>query len=205
MFDQGKFSICSRNLTLLEGNANCAHYFHVEKVYNIGAKMALLGRNLAIQGEVIGPKINGNKLGLSKLDFEVFNIFDIDATQYLNYSEVIHICTDLGLHHVPLLYIGQTSGLPLVIDDVVTTFGDVFIDINTEANKKRISDGLMTLDEANASVKKILGGLITMSNNLVYTQSNPAEGLVVKTNDTINARISFKVISQKFTLKHDKA
>lgn len=186
VFNQGEFSVCGRNFTWLEGNANSGHYFRTEKQYNVGEGMRTMGRNLGIQGEIIGPKVNGNKLELTALDFKVFNIFDIDTKEYLNYDEVTQICTTLGLKQVPLLYRGSAKDLQLTVEGgVVATIGELATDMDT-------------------NVKKILGGLINMSNELMYTKTSPAEGIVVKTDDNVDKRVSFKVISQKFTLKHDR-
>ncbi len=182
VFNAGKFSVCGRNFTWLEGNLNSGHYFHIEKKYKVGENMTALARNIGIQGEVIGPKVNGNKMNLTELDFEVFNIFDIDTKQYLDYDQVSQICATLKLKQVPLLYSGKTEDLPLIVDNVKTTFGALSVDME-------------------ANIKRILAGFIEMSNNLDYAKNIPAEGLVTKTNDN-GRRISFKVISNRFSLKH---
>lgn len=188
-FYNGKFSVCGRNFTWLEGNVNSSHYFHVEKIYDIKVKMETYGKNIALQGEIIGPKINGNKMGLTHIDYEVFNIYDIDSRKYLSYDEVTEVCNIFGIKQVPLLFRGPSCDLQLQIDSETVTFGDLSRDMNS-------------------NIKKILQGFLNMSNNLEYTTANyqttPAEGLVVKTNDNLSHRVSFKVISQKFTLKYDK-
>lgn len=186
VFNKGKFSVCGRNFTWLDENQNSKHYFSIEKEYDIGKKMMALGKNLAIQGEIVGPKINGNKLGKSKLEFVVFNIYDIDMHKYLNHDNVTEICINLDLKQVPLLYKGPATDLELNINGAPTMF-----------------DALATNMELN--VKIILGGLITMSNSLNYSPTSPAEGLVVKTDDANSTeRISFKVISQIYALKYNK-
>lgn len=193
VYTNGKFSVCGRNFTWLEGNQNSGHYFHVEKVYDIGNKMIALGRNLGIQGEVVGPKVGGNKLGLSSLDFRVFNIFDIDSKQYLMYDEVSQICAQLSLKQVPLLYIGRAEQLSLTVPEftvnntIATTFGELIASNSVDIN---------------VGVKCALAGFIDKSNKLMYSPNNPAEGLVVKTNDLKGPRISFKVISNVYSLKH---
>lgn len=59
--------------------------------------------NLAIQGEIIGPKVQGNKYGLDKLEFYVFDIYDVRNQKYLQPSVVRHLTKELGLKHVPVL------------------------------------------------------------------------------------------------------
>lgn len=68
--------------------------------------MQLLGKNLALQGEIIGPKINGNRHKVKENEYYVFNIFDIDLQSYLNYNDIINVTNKLGLKTVPLVYKG---------------------------------------------------------------------------------------------------
>lgn len=189
VFNKGNFNVCGRNYVWLKGHQNALNYFKIEELYNVKNKMESYGKNIAIQGELIGPKINGNKMGLKTLDFEVFNIFDIDSRKYLNYDDVTHICNLFQLKQVPLLFRGLSNDLELNIDD---------------SQKITIGELANNMDE---NIKKILAGLLEMTNNLNYDQTNgkttPAEGIVIKTNDDIS-RVSFKVISQVFTLKHNK-
>jgi RNA ligase (TIGR02306 family) len=69
--------------------------------YNIMNK--LQGRNLAIQGEICGPGIQGNRMGLKELELFVFNIFDLDDRKYLNYNDFVNMVEELGLQSVPVI------------------------------------------------------------------------------------------------------
>lgn len=189
MFKNGKFGICSRNFLLLEGNENSKNYFHIENKYSIKEKMTNLNKNIAIQGEIIGPKINGNKMELKQIDFEVFNIFDIDKREYMNYEEVIEICKRMELKHVPLLYLGNISNLEFNLENERFKFGELF------ENQENSND-------FEKNIKKALNGFIEMSNQLDYSKNLPAEGFVLKTNDLLQPKINFKVISNRFSLKY---
>jgi RNA ligase (TIGR02306 family) len=105
-FNENKFGICSRNYQLLTVQKGGEHYFLMEKKYDIENKMRELGKNIAIQGEIIGPKISGNRMKLSSLSFKVFNIYDIDTGSYLDYDQVISICAELNLEKVLEIYKG---------------------------------------------------------------------------------------------------
>ena len=61
------------------------------------------GRSLAIQGELVGPGIQGNKLLLKERQLYVFNIYDLDKMYYLPLFEKLEIVNILGLTHVPFL------------------------------------------------------------------------------------------------------
>lgn len=106
---QNQFMICGRNYVWDTVDSSCAHYFNIAAQYGLAEGMPALNRNLAIQGEICGPKINGNRLKLSQNRLSVFDIFDIDKQQYLSYDEMCAVCTTLGLTTVPLLYRGPAT------------------------------------------------------------------------------------------------
>jgi RNA ligase (TIGR02306 family) len=106
MYVDGIFSICNRNYTLTGPTSSSDHYFNIAKKYDLSSKMNILGKNIAIQGEIIGPKINCNRHNVKDIEFYVFNIFDIKQGLYLNYNETIAIINDLGLKTVKVVYNG---------------------------------------------------------------------------------------------------
>lgn len=92
-----QFKVCSRNLEVKEGeNA----FWFVANKYNLREKLTAFNKNLAIQGEVVGPKMNGNRLGLSALDLYIFNIKDLDTGIYYNHNQIVEFCKQFGLTHV---------------------------------------------------------------------------------------------------------
>jgi RNA ligase (TIGR02306 family) len=107
---QGKFGICSRNLEIDKSDKNVyytiAEKYHLEELleftYNV------LDRSLAIQGEIVGPGVNKNRLHLPELDFYIFDIYDIEKRQYLSpverrslYRALLTRCS--FLKHVPII------------------------------------------------------------------------------------------------------
>ena len=76
----------------------------VEK-YDIESKLRKLGRNIAIQGELIGDGIQSNKYNLNQSErrLYLFNIFDIDKFEYLGYEEFISIVNQLDMETVPFI------------------------------------------------------------------------------------------------------
>lgn len=95
----GDYHICSRNNSMKIDNQNV--YTAMFNKYNLMNK--LQGRNLAIQGEICGPGIQGNRMGLKELELFVFNIFDLDDRKYLNYNDFVNMVEDLGLQSVPVI------------------------------------------------------------------------------------------------------
>ena len=109
---------------------------------------------------MVGPKVNANRLRLSDYQFRVFNIWDIDNSFYLPWTEVENVCEELQLPTVPVVYRGPANKLELTVP------------------------AFLKLAEEQTYASNVLG-----------------EGIVVKTDDD-SRRLSFKVISNKYLLKH---
>ena len=101
------FSTCSRNLVLTEQNESNSHYFAIEKKYDLKSKMESLDTEIAIQGEIIGPKINSNRHCVVGIDFFVFNIFSIKENRYFSHDKIVEMVTRLKLKMVPVVYWGM--------------------------------------------------------------------------------------------------
>lgn len=87
------FGVCSRNLDLAETDANT--FWQVARELNLRDRMNALGRNLALQGELIGPGIQGNNDKISAPGFYVFDVFDIDKHAMLNAHERADVLSTL--------------------------------------------------------------------------------------------------------------
>jgi RNA ligase (TIGR02306 family) len=113
--------VCSRNLELkFEGNEENLFVKTFNK-YNLDDKLrtyhAVTGRNIALQGEMVGPGIQSNFEGLDDVELYVYNVFDIDAQQYMLPGEARHVCDDLGLQMVPTFSVRMV--LPGTIAEVL--------------------------------------------------------------------------------------
>lgn len=172
---ESKVGVCSRNLDLQldqEGNS----FVDLAKTENIltGLQQYCIEnyRSLALQGELCGPGIQGNKDGLSQNRFYVFDVYDIMKGQYLGPIERLEMVKTLqewkvGIEHVPLIGSGS---LPFFHE----------------------KGSLESLD---------VKGLLKMAEGKSYfgiTQSE-REGLVFKSMD---GQFSFKAISNKFLGKY---
>jgi RNA ligase (TIGR02306 family) len=95
---EGIVGVCSRNIDLKieDNNAFC----------NMYRKMPILDdilEGFAIQGELIGPGIQGNQYGLSESEFYVYDVYNIMTQKYLLPEKVLEFCMNTGLRHVPVL------------------------------------------------------------------------------------------------------
>lgn len=104
--NEGNFGVCSRNLDLEETEGNS--FWKVAADENIAAKLAALGKNIAIQGELIGEGVQGNPYGLRGQSVRFFNAYDIDERRYFGKDEFTALIASLELQTVPLLHMSYT-------------------------------------------------------------------------------------------------
>ena len=95
----GDEGVCPRNLNLLETKHNTL--WSVCRRERLLDKIA--GRDIALQGELIGEGIQGNPYKIKGQDFFVFDIFDIGAGRYLSPQERVEFCKTNDIKHVPVL------------------------------------------------------------------------------------------------------
>ena len=100
----GEFGVCSRNLDLKETEGNA--FWQTARKEGLEEKM----RNetdenwdFAIQGELIGPGIQGNIYNMKEVEFRVFDVYDITNGCYLNPLPRRNLIEGMGLKHVPVL------------------------------------------------------------------------------------------------------
>ena len=130
----GEFGVCSRNLDLKEEGGTT--FWEVARRDNIEAKMRAVptGGDFAIQGELIGPGIQGNIYKLSKPEFRVFDVYNISGGFYMNPDGRQELIKNMGLLHVPVMAytadLYDTLGLKNVEDiikfaDAQSVMGDI--------------------------------------------------------------------------------
>jgi len=95
---------CSRNIEYLKGDTEIGVYWRMAIKYKILETLTDLGKNYAIQMEIVGPGIQKNPLKLDTHEIRVFDIYDIDRRTYLDGAEVYGFCTDYGLPMVRVLH-----------------------------------------------------------------------------------------------------
>lgn len=97
--------VCSRNRTLkyVEDN-NFWKAVEGSGVHNKITEYCIMNsRQLAIQGEVLAPNIQGNPEKVDKAEFYAYRIFDIDNRTALGEKEFNKICKELDIRTVPVL------------------------------------------------------------------------------------------------------
>jgi RNA ligase (TIGR02306 family) len=101
------FGVCSRNMDLLKDESNT--FWVVAIRDQMEEKLKNYPGNIAVQGELIGPGIQGNIYGLTQPEFRVFDIYDIDIGDYMLPEQRRYYASALGFTHVPVM--AQNSSL----------------------------------------------------------------------------------------------
>jgi len=99
----GKFGVCSRNVDL---NRCEDKFWRTVMLHNLEQKFDKVfpeGVNIAMQGELVGPGVQGNKYGLEELDIYFFNIFDISERKYVSFEYFMYVCGIMAEKTAPIL------------------------------------------------------------------------------------------------------
>jgi RNA ligase (TIGR02306 family) len=100
-FNNGVFGVCGRNWELSETSDNSL--WRMANVLQLKEKMTKHGKNIALQGELIGAGINGNLYGLSDHKLFFFTGYDIDKGRRMFFDELEWVLFGLQLQMVPVL------------------------------------------------------------------------------------------------------
>ena len=94
--DGGELVCCSRNWALVRGNNpvwRAAEEHRLEETLEDG---------FAVQGELCGPGIQKNRLGLSAVELFVFSVYDVRAGAFLDHEAFVRFCAERELLTVPV-------------------------------------------------------------------------------------------------------
>lgn len=118
-----KLYVCSRNNRYNPKKAIDSPFVVTAKKYNIEKKLKnylkTTGNILVLQGEQVGPGIQGNIYDLAEIKWFVFRVKEIlpnGQINELNYESFIDIVKDLGLDIVPLIE---------VVENMAVKFNDI--------------------------------------------------------------------------------
>jgi RNA ligase (TIGR02306 family) len=105
------YHVCGRNFSYKENDSH--NFWVLSRKYNIEKGLRDFwekGHRLALQGEVVGPGIQKNPLGLTHADLYIFNVVDIRTGQKLCLDKSLIITSQLGLNFVPIVDKGSSFG-----------------------------------------------------------------------------------------------
>jgi len=103
----GEVGVCSRNMELKIDEENQNNTFvRVALREGLMDKLKQYGENLALQGELIGPGIQGNPEMLTDHQFYLYDVWDIDNQCYFGAEERHSLSRNLEIQHVPVISSG---------------------------------------------------------------------------------------------------
>lgn len=96
---EDSFHACGRNHSIAEADNI---FWRVARLYNLPDVMAA-HPNLALQGEVVGPGVQKNRMGLKKVELRAFNIYDMKAGRHMDPDEFFSFCTQHNIPYAPIV------------------------------------------------------------------------------------------------------
>lgn len=146
-WEDGQVAVCSRNLAL-KFDAE-SHFWKAALKDDIPARLKEYcvrnDRQLALQGEVMGPGIQGNREELTEHQFYVFRIWDIDNKCFLDDGDFLTLSALLGLTTVP-------QGDIVYFFDEYTSIKEALASADHASIKHKIAEG-----DVYKSVSKVNG------------------------------------------------
>ncbi len=154
------FGVCSRNQELKESSSNI--YWQIFHQYKIGDFLKSLPFPSAIQGEIVGGKIQGNPYKLPNYRLYVFNLINLDNQKRLDIfsSSNLSLLSNAGLDTVPLLF--RDFFLPSSLDTLIA-----FSSGNSLVNPNTTREGLVLRNFENSYTS-----FKVISNNFLLKQKN---------------------------------
>lgn len=111
-FYEGTVGVCSRNMELKDTGSNA--FWHAARIQGLIELLTSLGQNIALQGELIGPRIQKNHYRLTEPTFYLYDVFDINSHSYWAPLQRQVFASENNILHVPVLSLSET----LVSDQV---------------------------------------------------------------------------------------
>lgn len=93
--------VCSRNVNLKETEDSA--FWAAANSLSLIPKILSTGRNLALQGELMSQKIQGNYEKVQGIEWNCFDIYDIDTQEYLLPKERRELCKQLNIPHIKVV------------------------------------------------------------------------------------------------------
>lgn len=106
--DSTKLLVCSRNFIRERPiDVKSCHYWYIAEKYYLKEKLSMVP-DFAIQGEICGPGLHKNLLGLKDLELFVFNVVDIRDKKKLSLKDMLIFCKKMDLQTVPIEEVGDS-------------------------------------------------------------------------------------------------
>ena len=129
----GVFGVCSRNLELLETEGNS--FWRVARELKLEESLVSLGKNICLQGELIGEGVQGNPYKVKGQTVRFFNGFNIDTQENIPFLEFVELTQKMNLTTVPILDYDFT--LPETVENMLE-YADKKSELNSNLDREGI-------------------------------------------------------------------
>lgn len=102
--DDGTFHVCGRNWSLREGENL---YWGIARKTEMEPKLRAHAGRFAIQGEICGPGVQKNPLGLARPELFVFSVYDLVERRFVDDGDMRALASRMGLGVVPVIERGD--------------------------------------------------------------------------------------------------
>lgn len=99
LWKRGDLIVCNRKVATREDPDDEGAFWPMARKYDLANELPV---GFAVQGEIMGPKILGNKLELKEHDLFIFSVYDLTKSKFLDLYEFLVFCRDHGLKTVPM-------------------------------------------------------------------------------------------------------
>lgn len=181
--ETSELNVCTRNNNLKECEGS--KFWEAVNKYNLKETLPNKFSHLAIQAELVGPKIQANHFSLTEVDMHVFNAVDItDNRRRLTLGETDYVSQELGLKMVKVVY---------MTDDFK------FVDGSFP------NDTFNPLTDVNADTVWTFERLQKFTDIQLYDSGYPAEGIVIRPTEPFESQKlrtlwSGKIINRDYKL-----
>lgn len=102
----GEYHVCGRNYSYKRSPGHS--FWGVSDRYAMEEKLRGFDGRYALQGEIVGPGIQKNRMGLKSVDFYVFNVVEVESGARLHIDDAMSVAEKMGVNFVPVLERGDS-------------------------------------------------------------------------------------------------
>lgn len=196
LWKPGDLIVCNRKVATREDPDDEGAFWPMARKYDLANRLPI---GFAVQGEIMGPKIAGNKLNLEEHDLFIFSVYDLGEGRFLDLHEFLAFCRDHGLKTVPV------EGIivePIdTLDDMLSAVrNDFSIPVSMGEKSDFNLDFFLRLAQGNyKGTNNRREGIVVRP--VCNVESPTLAGLVNMT--TESPRLTFKVLNNDYLLKDE--
>jgi RNA ligase (TIGR02306 family) len=227
LWKPGDLIVCNRKVATredpnLEDPNNKGAFWPMARKYDLANRLPI---GFAVQGEIMGPKVAGNKLELEEHDLFIFSVYNMAESRFLDLHEFLVFCRDHGLKAVPagglVFYFSEDANnnrKNVLAQELMDDFGFsrlIMLMGKTELDRAKALDVLAETDSTGRTFD-VNWFLKTAQGNYTGTQ-NRREGIVVRPVCNVDSptlaglvnlttespRLTFKVLNNDYLLKDE--